>query len=152
MQCQSQGPYTENRFCSNQEKTTRFIRNYCTHKNDLSEKYCEGKYVYPLLQYKRGKWEWTSNQSENIFWTLTSVLEKKWLENHEIYYTGAAEHLWFTHDAPLLGWRLEVPLHCMYHATMNSLNEKKTSKGAWKKNSCETSIVPFESETSFKNV
>ena len=38
-------------------------------------------------------------------WFL-SVLEQKWLENHEIYYIGAAElPLRFTNCAPLLGWR-----------------------------------------------
>ena len=38
-------------------------------------------------------------------WFL-SVLEQKWLENHEIYYIGAAElPLRFPRCAPLLGWR-----------------------------------------------
>ena len=33
---------------------------------------------------------------------LLSVLEQKWLENHEIYFIGAAElPLRFTHCAPL---------------------------------------------------
>ena len=38
-----------------------------------------------------------------------SVQEQKWLENHEVYYIGAAElPLRFTHCTPLL--RMEVPL------------------------------------------
>jgi hypothetical protein len=37
---------------------------------------------------------------------LLRVLEQKQLENHDIYYIGAAEqHFRFTHAAPLLGWR-----------------------------------------------
>ena len=49
MQCQSyvsQEPCTENRFYSHQEKKrTRFIRNYCTNKDDLSEKYRKEKFT-----------------------------------------------------------------------------------------------------------
>ena len=40
------------------------------------------------------------------------MLEQKRLENHEIYYIGAAElPLKFTHCAPLLGWRYLYPVH-----------------------------------------
>ena len=38
------------------------------------------------------------------------MLEQKWLENHEIYYIGAAElPLKFPHCVPLLGWRYLYP-------------------------------------------
>ncbi len=57
------------------------------------------------------------------------MLEQKWLENHEIYYIGAAElPLEFTYGAPLFHPYLSTRLLCPRTMTVANMSTYKRKK------------------------